>query len=81
VIVPWNGRIYITFPIPLKAYGFHAVTDVRFEPTGDPEVDLVLGQAARTITRGTNPTVVDATAGSLQNAACLDGVAEFPRPW
>ena len=80
-VVVFEERIYLIFPTGLKAYGFHAITDVEFDPTGDPEVDRVLRQAALAISRRTNPTVVDEMAGYLQDVPCLDGVPLPEMPW
>lgn len=77
----WEERIYLIFPMGLKAYGFHAITDVKFKPTGDAEVDRVLGKAPPAIGRMTNPTVVDEMAGYLQDVPCLDGVSLPEMPW
>ncbi len=61
-----GGRIHISFPVGLKAYGYHALRDVRILPTGNAVLDDILDEAAPAIGRRLNPTVVDATAGRMQ---------------
>jgi hypothetical protein len=61
-----DDRIYLSFPIGLKAYGFHALTEVDILPTDDTDLDDLFEEAARTIGRRLNPTSFEATPGRLQ---------------
>ena len=61
-----DDRIYFSFPVGLKAYGFHALRDVEILPTDDDILDGILGEAAAAIGRRINPTTFDATAGRMQ---------------
>jgi hypothetical protein len=61
-----DDRIYLSFPVGLKAYGFHALRGVEISPTGDDILDDILGEAAVAIGRRVNPTTFDATAGRIQ---------------
>jgi hypothetical protein len=61
-----EDRIYLAFPIGLKAYGYHALRTVEILPTEDPELDDLFAEAAEAIGRRLNPTGFDATAGRLQ---------------
>ncbi len=68
-----DERIYLRFPVGLKAYGFHALDDVAILSTDQPPLDDLFAEAGRAIGRRLNPTHFDATAGRLQGAAaCSD---------
>jgi hypothetical protein len=61
-----DDRIYFSFPVGLKAYGFHALRDVAILSTGDDVLDDILDEAAQAIGRRVNPTTFDAAAGRMQ---------------
>lgn len=61
-----GDRVYLAFPVGLKAYGFHALMDVAIRPTDDLELDDIFREAADGIVRRLNPTSFDATPGRLQ---------------
>lgn len=71
-----DGLVYFLFPIGYRAYGYHAVEaveDLRFDSTGDVQLDTLFSEAARTIERALNPVTFAEDAGFLQGRVrCVD---------
>jgi hypothetical protein len=68
-----EDRLYLRFPVGLRAYGRHVLTEVAIEPTGSRLLDEMFDAAAASIGRWLAPTVVDEAEGRMQGAGPCSG--------
>jgi hypothetical protein len=72
-----DGRLYLEFQTPYKAFRYHAMRGFTIVPTGDPALDGVLEAAIPSLSSWLNPVSFAEAAGDLQGGpACPAGAPD-----